>query len=255
MTTVEKKPVRRPGPAWWPLARAETRLIIRNRTALLSAATLPLAFGLALIFFEVGYLVGAPGALAAMQLMFLQLFGVYATGTMTLASRRRQHYLKRLRTSPASTTGIVAGLTVPLVALTGLQTVLVYAAAGAVHGSVPAAPVLLAAAFALASVTMVGFAFLTAAFTSTPEAAQYTIMPGFVLLMIGMSWVQTSEPESLGPLALLVPGGAPTALARAGWDGPADWVGEVVWPVVIGAAVAAAVCWAAARLFRWQPRT
>ncbi|GAB3236797.1 ABC transporter permease [Glycomyces halotolerans] len=242
------------GPAWWLLARAEARLIVRNRTVLLSAAVIPAAFGLGLIFFDVGYLVGAPGALAAMQMMFLQLFGVYMTATMTLAARRGGLYLKRLRTSPVSTAGIVAGLTVPLVALTGVQTVLVYAASAAVNGTSPASPPVLAASFALSSVTMIGFGFLTAAFTSTPEAAQYTVMPGFVVLMVGMSWVQVTDAASLGPLPLLIPGAAPTALARAGWDGPVDWTGEVVLALAIGAGVAAAVCWAAAKRFRWQPR-
>lgn len=254
MTTANLRTVRPARPAWLLLAVAETRLIVRNRTILASATIIPLVFGLVLIEFDVGYLVGAPGALAAMQLVFLQLFGVFMAVTMTLAARRQQLYLKRLRTSPTSTWSIVTGLTTPVVALVLVQAALVFGVTVAAHGTAPQRPGLLVVSFALCSVTMIGFGFMTAAFTSSPEAAQFTTMPGFFAIMAGMSWVQVTEPADLGIWHLLAPGGAPTALARAAWDGPVEWPVEVVGSLVAGALVAAAVCLAAARVFRWQPR-
>ncbi|GAB3651949.1 ABC transporter permease [Glycomyces tarimensis] len=253
MTTANLRSARPARPAWSLLAAAEFRLIARNRTVLISATIVPVVFALVLIEFEVGYL-AAPGALAAMQLVFLQLFGVFMTVTMTLAARRQQLYLQRLRTSPASTAAVVAGLTVPLVLLVLPQTVFVFGVTSAVTGTFPEHPVLLAAGFALCSAMMIGFGFLTAAFTSSPESAQFTALPGFFAVMGGMTWAQTTEPENLGIWHLLVPGGAPAALVRAAWEGPVDWPIEIVLAIVAGAAVAAAVALLAARVFRWQPR-
>lgn len=255
MTTLNIRTVRPARPAWLLLAGAESRLIARNRTILLSATLVPVAFGLALTQMEVGYIAGAPGALAAMQMVFLQIFGVYTTVTMTLAARRQQLYLKRLRTSPASTASTVSGLTVPVVMLVLVQSAIVFGITAAVTDTAPAQPVLLAAAFALSSVIMIGFGFLTAAFTSSPEAAQFTVLPGFLVIMAGMTWAQMTDPADVGIQHLLIPGGAPTALTRAAWDGPADWPMEVAGSLLAGAVVTAAVCLIAARLFRWQPRT
>lgn len=254
MTTVNIRTAKPARPAWLLLAASEARLIARNRSILLSATLIPLAFGLALTQMEIGYIAGDSAALAAMQMIFLQIFGVYMTVTMTLAARRQQLYLKRLRTSPTSTASIVAGLTVPVAVLVLAQSAIVYGFTVAATSTTPEQPVLLAAAFALCSVMMIGFGFLTAAFTSSPEAAQFTVLPGFMVIMAGMTWVQLTAPADLEIWHLLIPGGAPTALTRAAWAGPATWTTEVGLAVAAGTAVAAAVCLLAARLFRWQPR-
>ncbi|WP_199044402.1 ABC transporter permease [Glycomyces salinus] len=254
MTSTALRTVRPARPSWMLLAAAETRLILRNRTILLSATLVPLVFGLAIIQFDLQAVAGVPGAMAAMQLMSLQAFGIYMTATMALAARRQQLFLKRLRTSPARTASIVSGLSVPLVALVMVQTALVFAATGAATDTAPAQPALLAVGFLLSSVMMVGFAFLTAAFTSSPEAAQFTTLPGFMAFVAGTMWALTTPPAELGIAHMIVPGGAPTALTRAAWDGPSDWTTEIGLTLIAGAIVTTAVCMLAARLFRWQPR-
>jgi ABC-2 type transport system permease protein len=140
MTAFDLRAVRPARPAWWLLAAAEARLIARNRTVMLSATLMPVAFGLMLIVADVGPFSEVPGSLAAMQLTMLQAFGILMTVTMTLAARRQQLYLKRLRTSPASTAAIVAGITAPLVLVVLVQAVLVFAAAAAATDSAPVRP-------------------------------------------------------------------------------------------------------------------
>ncbi|GAB3998030.1 ABC transporter permease [Glycomyces albus] len=254
MTSTAFRTVRPARPSWMLLAGAETRLILRNRTILLSATLVPLAFGLAITQLDLAAVDGVPGAMAAMQLMSLQAFGIYMTATMALAARRQQLFLKRLRTSPARTSSIVSGLSVPLVALVLIQTALVFAATGAATGTAPERPALLVTGFVLSSLMMVGFAFLTAAFTSSPEAAQFTTLPGFMAFVAGTMWALSTPPGELGMAHMLVPGGAPTALTRAAWDGPADWTTEIGLALTAGAVVTTVVCLIAARLFRWQPR-
>ena len=254
MTSINLRTAQPARPAWLLLAAAESRLIARNRTILLSATLVPIAFGLMLTQMDFGHMAGAPAAMASMQLIFLQVFGVYMTVTMTLATRRQQLYLKRLRTSPVSTVSIVAGLTVPVALLVLVQSVLIFVITAAATDTTPEQAALLAVAFVLCTVMMIGLGFLTAAFTSSPEAAQFTVLPGFLVVLGGMIWVQLTSPEDLAFWHLLVPGGAPTALTRAAWEGPANWMNEVALAVGAGALVTAAVCLLAARLFRWQPR-
>lgn len=246
----------RNAPLWWTLGVAETRLIVRNRAVLLTAAVMPLAMGLLLSQTDSALLAGSGGALAATQLAFVQMFGVFFTVTMTLASRRQQRHLQRLRTSPASTTSIVTGLAAPAVAIALVQVLILFALVSLRMGTAPERPDLLAAAFALGAVLNTALGFLTASFTKNPEAAQFTVLPGMLALMAGGLWVLLRSPAEITPVHLLVPGGAITDLVRTGWDGTAGrgLTETTVLPVVFALAVSAAACAVAAKCFRWQPR-
>lgn len=246
----------RSAPLWWTLGVAETRLIVRNRAVLLTAAVVPLAMGLLLSQGDSALLAGTGGALAATQLVFVQMFGVFFTVTMTLASRRQQRYLKRLRTSPASTASIVTGLAAPAVAIALVQMLLLFALVLMRTGTVPERPELLAAAFALGAVLNTALGFLTASFTKNPEAAQFTVIPGMLVIMAGGAWALLRPPAEVAFAHLLVPGGAITDLARTGWDGTAGrgLVEAVALPAIAALAVSAAACLIAAKCFRWQPR-
>jgi ABC-2 type transport system permease protein len=235
------------------LAAAETRLILRNRTVLVTAAILPLILGIALMNSPLTGAAQSAGALAAVQLGMLLMFGLFMPITMTLAARRQQLYLKRLRTSPASTASIVAGLASPLALITLLQTAVVLGVTAWETGTAPAHPGLLVLAFANGAITMTAIGFLTASFTKTPEAAQITVLPGMVVLMIGTFWALAPMDGPRGVLRSAIPGAALTELATAAWDGGLDFA-STAQPIALSTLVAVAAVLVAARLFRWQPR-
>jgi ABC-2 type transport system permease protein len=236
------------------LAAAETRLILRNRTVLVTAAVFPLVLALLLINSGVGALTETSGALASLQLGMLLMFGLFMPITMTLAARRQQLYLKRLRTSPASTASIVTGLASPLALITLVQTGIVLAATAWESGTAPAHPELLVLAFLNGAATSLALGFLTASFTKTPEAAQITVLPGMIVLMFGMFQPIVSD----GPIALwrlAIPGAALGELTEIAWDGSGEgYLASIAAPVLLSAAVALIAAVIAAKLFRWQPR-
>lgn len=235
------------------LAVAETRLILRNRTVLVTAAILPLLLGLSLSRSPVGASSESAGALAAVQLGMLLMFGLFMTITMTLAARRQQLYLKRLRTSPASTVSIVAGLASPLALIVLAQTALVLALTAWESGTVPANPGLLVLAFANGTVTMAAFGFLTASFTKSPEAAQITVLPGMVLFMVGVFLALTPASDAIALWRMAIPGAALSELTELAWDGD-QGLPAIAAPLAISTAVALLAAAVAAKLFRWQPR-
>ena len=96
------------------LASSEARLIWRNKLVCATALLLPLGLG-ALIATDGEE--GAWGDVVAMQFTLLLLFCVYATATTSLAARRRQLVLKRLRSGELSDAEILGGLLAPLFAL------------------------------------------------------------------------------------------------------------------------------------------
>ncbi|MCC3763059.1 ABC transporter permease [Glycomyces sp. TRM65418] len=237
------------------LAVAESRLILRNRTVLLTAAVLPLIFGLLLSRSNLAGQAPSAGPIAAMQMVMLLVFGLFMAITMTLTARRQQLYLKRLRTSPASTASIVAGLASPLALIVLAQTAVVLAVTAWDSGSAPVHPALLVLAFVNGAVTMTAFGFLTASFTKTPEAAQITVLPGMLVFMAG---VFLSFAPGEGPAAALrsaIPGAALAELTVTAWDGAADGAfASIAEPLLVSTAVALLASVIAAKLFRWQPR-
>lgn len=238
------------------LAVAETRLIFRNRTVLATAAIIPLAFGLILARSNLPGLDGPAGPLAALQLGMLLMFGLFMTITMTLAARRQQLYLKRLRTSPASTASIVVGLASPLALIVLAQTAIVLAITAWESGSAPAHPELLALAFVNGAVTMAAFGFLTASFTKSPEAAQITVLPGTLVFMVGLYWALIPAEGPVAVWRLAVPGAALSELTMVAWDGTPDgYLAAIAAPLLLSTAVALLAAIAAAKLFRWQPRS
>src|SRR5690606_3879112 len=173
-----------------------------------------------------------------------------------LTSRREQLYLKRLRSSPASTTEIVAGLTAPLVGLLLAQVAVAFVATAVATGEAPARPALLVLAAGTGCLTCIGLAFFTAAFTRTSEAAQFTTFPGFLALVGGAIWVHMTPAGEVAAPMLAVPGAAVAQLNRYGWDAGLPAGPDAVLPPLIAAvAVAALAAYLATRTFRWQPRT
>ncbi|THV42094.1 ABC transporter permease [Glycomyces buryatensis] len=255
MSTNAVAPARR-RPHWWTLAVAESRLIGRNRTVMATIVIMPLVFGLMLMQSGRGFLASSTGTLAATQLGLLLMFGVFMGTTMTLAARREQLYLKRLRTSAASTASIVTGLAAPPVFIALAQFAFLAVVTAWFWSSAPAHPELLVLAFVVGAVTAVALGFLTASFTKNPEAAQITVLPGMMLLMVGMGWALVRPTGEVEWFQMAVPGGAVIELVRAAWDGPAGgYAAAAAVPALLALAVSAVAVALAAVLFRWQPRT
>jgi ABC-2 type transport system permease protein len=228
------------------LARAEARILLRNKLVAATGLLLPLLIGL---FIASTNTDGAWGNIVAMQLVLMLLFCVYATATTSLAARKRQLVLKRLRSGELSDVEILTGLLVPLFVLAVAQSVILVLCTVAFGAPLPSRPWLLVPALVLGSVMSASIALATAAFTASAELAQITVTPFFFAAIAGATWVISAEGETL--LKMLAPGGALAALARGAWDGGG-------MPLL---ACAALVGWTAAgalvarRFFRWEPRT
>jgi ABC-2 type transport system permease protein len=233
------------------LAVAELKLIIRSPLVAATAILAPLAMGL----FLLGNKELGGGAVVSLQLLALLGFAPYAGATTTLAARRQQLVLKRLRTSPASDRAIIAGLMAPLGLLVVVQAVVLIATTIVVTDTWPHAWWPLVLAVTGGTALAVALAFITAAFTTTPEMAQITTLPVFLALFGGGFWVGGTEPTEVTWAMVAVPGGAVAQLARLGWDGTGLSASTVLPAVVAMTATALAAAWLAARVFRWQPRS
>lgn len=248
-TTTEKRTLKRP--AWLVLAMVEVRLIARNKTVATTAVVMPVGL--------VGLLMvtnSAPSAgTSGLHLVMLMAISVYMTMTLTLAHRRSSLYLKRIRSSPVSVPGILAGTVAAPAVLLVAQAVVLLVGQALVMGVVPQRPEILVVAISAGVVTSAALAFLTASFTHTPEAAQITTAPGFVILLGGALWGTLTPPDTLNWAALAVPGGGIAQLARYGFGEPGmGAMTGLVAPLVASAVVAVACCVVAARLFKWEPR-
>ena len=245
-------------PAWAVLASAELILLRRSALVALTAIAVPIGLGIGMVFLtrnsgaETDY-----GTAAAMQLLLLLGCTPYMAGTTALAARRQHAVLKRWRTSSASNTELIIGLLSPYALLVVVQAVLLFTVT-AVVGDDPPAQWWPLAVGVLGGTLMAGaLAFATAAFTRTPELAQFTTAPVFLALFGGGMWVTMTPPDEVTWAMLAVPGAAVAQLARAGWNGTAP--GQLVdqsWPsiVVLFAMTAMSVA-LALRVFRWESRT
>ena len=103
-------------PRFAVIAVSELRLIVRNKTVLIGATLFPLALGGYLIYSreEVGR---SWPELVLLQVVFFTLFTLYLTITTTLATRRNDLFLKRLRSGESSDAAILLGLVTPVVVL------------------------------------------------------------------------------------------------------------------------------------------
>jgi ABC-2 type transport system permease protein len=228
------------------LARAEARILVRNKLVAATGLLLPLAIGL---FMASSGEDGAWGDIVAMQLVLMLLFCVYATATTSLAARKRQLVLKRLRSGELNDAEILVGLLAPLFVLALAQSVILVACTVAFGAPFPGRPWLLVPALVLGSAMSAALALATAAFTASAELAQITVTPFFFAAIAGATWVISDD--GLNALKVLAPGGALAALARGAWEGGGmpllACVALLAWTAV-GALVA--------RLyFRWEPRT
>lgn len=236
---------RRPGPL--AIALAELRMLVRNRTVALCALLLPLGFGALTYAFD-SY--GTAGMLAGVQIIGMVGLGVYVTATTTLAARRQSLYLKRLRSGSVGDAGIIAGLVLPVVAVSVAQLVIVLGVLALREP--PVHPGLLIVAVLIAEAMFAGFALATAGFSTSPEHAQYTTMPLYLITLGVAIWWTVTGADDLLWLKRILPGGGLMELITLAWNGgDLSLVSVLLAPTLVWAALGAL---AATKAFRWEPR-
>jgi ABC-2 type transport system permease protein len=231
------------------IARSELIQIFRNRLVLVTSLVMPVAVSAFFIYrHEAFATIGSLGYIAAIVMFTVGAFGLYTTAVTTLASRRQNLFLKRLRSTAAGDRTILAGLLLPVTVLSLVQIGVILTVFGVVSGRPGDIPLLAAAAVATIAM-MVGLALATAGLTNSPEHAQVTTLPISIGVIAIASWVGISGTEELTLLKRLLPGGAATEMVVDAWNGSASLI--LLAPTLAWVVVAVAL---AARLFRWEPR-
>ncbi|TDE37656.1 ABC transporter permease [Actinomadura sp. 6K520] len=235
------------------IARSELIQMFRNRLVLVTGLVIPVAVSGYFVYEHQTFAdLASLGYIAAIVLFTVMAFGLYTTAVTTLASRRQNLFLKRLRSTVAGDANILVGLVLPITAIALAQAIAILVVLGAV-ASKPADIPLLAVAILATMAMMVALALATAGLTNSPEHAQVTTLPLSLAVIAVASWVGLSGTEDLVYLKRLLPGGAATELVVNAWDGGvpvADSLPLLV-PTLGWVVVAVAL---AGRLFRWEPR-
>lgn len=231
------------------IARSEMTQLVRNRLVAASSLFIPLAFSAVLIFNRENF--GGTPVTAALILVTVTAMGTYITATTTLASRRQNLFLKRLRSTSAKDASILSGLVLPI-ALVNLVQAGVIVAILSVVGTPPAGVVAVVAAVVVLELMFVGAAIATAGLTNSPDHAQVTTLPLFVVALGAAMWVGLTGTEELAGVKRLLPGGAVTELIVEGWDGMV--LHEAVSLLLPSLAFVVAAFAMAKSTFRWEPR-
>ncbi|SCG76660.1 ABC transporter permease [Micromonospora coxensis] len=235
------------------IAASELIQIFRNRLVLITSLIIPVVVSAFFVRQHETYAaLGSLGYIAAIVMFTIAAFGLYATAVTTLASRRQNLFLKRLRSTAASDTGILAGLLLPATVLALIQVTAILTALAIVAGK-PANIALLVVATIATLAMMIGLALATAGLTNSPEHAQVTTLPVTLGVIAVSSWIGITGTEDLTWLKRLLPGGAATELTMNAWNGGVAVTESLALLAPTLAWVAIAVT-LATRLFRWEPR-
>ena len=272
MTTVPALPVTaRPGSAALrrvrALAAAETRLLLRNRTAVVNSVLAPLLLVAAVHLVGPAGHRGAGPALVVTTIAVSLVFTTYYNLVTTFVARREELVLQRMRTGELTDGEVLLGTALPSLLVSLVQVVVVLTGAVVIgEWSPPVDVVLPVLATAAGGLLMLLLAAASTAFTRTAESAQITTMP-FVIAATSLSGLfvpLTAFPEQLASVARFLPLTPVVELAQLGlvgrtWDGTP--VGDLagVWAhallpsaVLAGWLLVAALV--APRVFRWAPR-
>ncbi|MGO1416974.1 ABC transporter permease [Candidatus Corynebacterium faecigallinarum] len=256
------------------LARAETLQFVRNKTLLINAAVVPIAFALVMYFVQSGNDEASKVDAAATAMEYFLLFALmsvqYYTVLSMVTTRRDEGVLKRLRTGESRHVEILSASSFPGAVLTIVFTVVIAVllmVLGA-PGPVNVVPIIVAVLLGLAVVS--GLALVTSGFTKNAEAAQITSLPVMVLLFASMGLFRQLYPEAVTEIVDRTPFALIFDLAQYGWAGntmmdriSADGAaplssGEVLaetWQMMLILVVWAVVClWAGAKYVRWDVR-
>ncbi|MFC4563814.1 ABC transporter permease [Nocardiopsis mangrovi] len=234
------------------IAYGELIQIFRNRLVLVTMLVLPAASSALYIYLHQRIPALAVGGVAAVLIFLVVAMGLYTTTVTTLASRRQNLFLKRLRSTAAGDTGILSGLLLPVTAITLVQVTAILTVLGVVAGG-PADAILLAVAVLAAVAMMLGLGLATAGVTNSPEHAQVTTLPVLLGTLAVSGWVGFTGTEELTLVKRLLPGGSASELIVNAWNGGVGVTDSLILlaPTLGWVVVAVAL---AARIFRWEPR-
>ncbi|MEE3920898.1 hypothetical protein V2I01_30150 [Micromonospora sp. BRA006-A] len=112
--------------------------------------------------------IGSLGYIAAIVLFTVAAFGLYATAVTTLASRRQNLFLKRLRSTAVADSTILAGLLLPPTTIAVVRVAAILTALAVVAGG-PANAALVVLAVLATLAMMIGLALATAGLTNSPN--------------------------------------------------------------------------------------
>jgi ABC-2 type transport system permease protein len=248
------------------LTRWNAVLLSRNRLAFVYAALLPMLPLLLLLTGERGSETVGAGAIVTLFLV-TALFPVYYNVLSQFVSRRDELVLKRMRTGETRDAELLVSIALPGIVCALVVSAIAIPIAAALEQPLPVNPLLYAGLAVLAVTMFIAFAYWTAAWTKSAEAAQLTSMPIIFLASAGplvISIPDMSDP--LRELLSLTPGAAMAGLVRIGWfglDGPdakettltfAETWGQAGGPLLVMAAWTAVAVVLARRSLRWEPR-
>ncbi|SCK17917.1 hypothetical protein [Streptomyces sp. WMMB 322] len=234
------------------IALSELVQMFRNRLVLVTMFVVPAAPSAFFLhkrdlFESLGF-----GYVAAVVLFIVMGTGLYATTVTTLASRRQNLFLKRLRSTTAGDATILSGLLLPVTVVALVQVTVILTVLAQVAEE-PDSVLLLAAAVLSTVVMMLGLGLATAGVTSSPEHAQVTTLPISVGTILVAGWVGISGTDELTLLKRLLPGGSAAELTVNAWGGGVPVADSLLLLAPTLGWVVAAVA-LAARFFRWEPR-
>ncbi|MFF5076031.1 ABC transporter permease [Actinoplanes sp. NPDC000266] len=237
----------------YAIARAELIQIFRNRLVLVTSFIIPVAVSVFFIYRHEEFAqLATLGYIAAIVMFTVGAFGLYTSTVTTLASRRQNLFLKRLRSTAAGDAGILAGLVAPATVIALVQLAGILIAFGVVAGRPDNIALLVLAVLATVAM-MIGLALATAGVTNSPEHAQVTTLPVSLGVIAVASWVGITGTESQELVKRLLPGGAATELMLNAWNGGAALSDSLLLLAPTFAWVVIAVSFAR-RMFRWEPR-
>ena len=248
------------------LARWNAVLLSRNRLAIFYAAAMPL-LPLALLFTGER---GSPaiGASAIVTLFLVTMFfPVYYNVLAQFVSRRDELVLKRMRTGESRDAELLVSLALPGAMVAVVISGLAVPIAAAIGQPLPVNPLLYVVLVAAAVIMFTAFAYWTAAWTRSAEAAQLTSTP--IIIAASLGPLVGSLPDAsdrLRDLVSLTPGAAMSDLIRIGWfglDGPeakdatlsfVETWGQAAEPLIVMVAWTFLAVTLARRSMRWEPR-
>lgn len=235
------------------IARSELIQIFRNRAVLITSLIMPVAASAFFVYQrDVFASLGSLGYVGAVIVFTIAAFSLYATTVTTLAARRQNLFLKRLRSTAAGDAAVLTGLVLPVSVISLVQVGLILAVFTGLSGA-PANLLLLVVAIAAAFVMMLALAVATASVTNSPEHAQVTTLPLSLGVIAVVSWIGITGTEDLTALKRILPGGAATELVVNAWNGGVPLADSLflLAPTLVWVVVAIGL---ASRMFRWEPR-
>jgi ABC-2 type transport system permease protein len=235
------------------IAHSELLQLLRNRAVLVTSLLMPVAASAFFIYYrDVFERIGSLGYIGAVIVFTIASFSLYATTVTTLAARRQNLFLKRLRSTAAGDASILVGLMLSISVISLVQVAVILGAFAAVSER-PANLALLVVSIISTFVMMLALGLATAGVTRSPEHAQVTTLPLSLGTVAVASWIGITGTESLATLKRLLPGGSATELVVGAWNGSVSVADSLLLLGLTLAWVVVAIT-AASKMFRWEPR-